>query len=80
VPEPILRYPIDESVHGVYDMAGGAREWLDGWFDEPKGLRTIAGGSWANAKPDRFTFWGEGLLPDIASGVLGFRLVAVRAK
>jgi formylglycine-generating enzyme required for sulfatase activity len=80
VPEPVLRYPIDESVHGVYDMAGGAREWLQGWFDESKGLRAIAGGSWANAQPDRFKFWGEGLLPDLASGVLGFRLVAVREK
>ena len=33
-PEPVLSYPIDESVYGVFDMSGSALEWVDGWFWE----------------------------------------------
>ncbi|MBI5637261.1 MAG: SUMF1/EgtB/PvdO family nonheme iron enzyme [Nitrospinae bacterium] len=35
-----------KSPFGVYDMAGNAWEWVDGWYDEGKKLRMLKGGSW----------------------------------
>jgi len=74
-PEPVLSYPFDESPLGVYDMGGSAREWLRGWADEERGVRRIAGGSWAHANPKLFELWGTGLRPDFVDGTTGFRLV-----
>jgi hypothetical protein len=77
-PEPVLRFPRDESPHGVFDMAGGVSEWLDDWFDEPRGLRKLAGGSWAYAKSEMFKIYGSlGFPPDRAGDEAGLRLVRV---
>jgi len=73
--EPVLRYPIDESLAGVFDLAGGVREWVDSWYDEGRGLKRVCGGSWAQAIPDRFKVYGEGHEPQVATGDFGFRLV-----
>jgi formylglycine-generating enzyme required for sulfatase activity len=73
--EPVLRFPIDESPYGVFDLCGSAREWVDDWYDEGRGLRRICGGSWAQADPDAFHFFGHGHGPQVASGDFGFRLV-----
>jgi tRNA A-37 threonylcarbamoyl transferase component Bud32 len=72
--EPVLRYPIDESLAGVFDLAGGVREWVDSWYDEPRGLKRLCGGSWGQAIPDRFKVYGEGHGPQSATGDFGFRL------
>jgi len=77
-PQPVLRYPIDESPFGVYDMAGSAREWLEDWYDEGRGMRFIAGGSWAHARPKDFELWGDGMTPEQTTGAIGFRLVIER--
>jgi len=73
--EPVLRFPIDESPYGVFDMCGSAREWVDHWYDEGRGLRRICGGSWAQADPEAFHFFGHGYGPQVALGDFGFRLV-----
>jgi len=39
-----------KSLHGTYDMAGNAWEWVDGWYDEGKKLRMLKGGSWLSPK------------------------------
>jgi hypothetical protein len=73
-PEPVLRFPIDESPYGVYDMGGSVREWLDGFYDEARGVRCVAGGSWALAKPEQFERWGTGFDPMVALSDAGIRL------
>jgi hypothetical protein len=74
--EPVMRFPIDASMCGVYDMAGSASEWLDGWYDEARDLRLLAGGAWGQAQPERFKLYGTGFKADYAAGEFGFRLVA----
>ena len=74
-----MSYPIDESWCGAYDMAGSMFEWLDDWFDEPRGLRHVAGGSWGRAEPRLFRIeGGQGARPRGAADEYGFRLVMRR--
>lgn len=73
--EPVLSYPIDESPYGIFDLCGSAREWLDDWYDEPRGYRRMGGGSWAQALPAEFSSYGVGCIPTGATGDWGFRLV-----
>ncbi len=75
-PEPILRYPVDESIYGVFDCSGSALEWLDAWWGQEQAQRFAGGGSWAQggaiaAKPSS----GLGMLPDATSMETSFRLV-----
>lgn len=75
-PEPVLRYPLDASIYGVYDMSGSALEWVDAWWDQDHIKRFAAGGSWAQggataAKPAA----GIGMRPKSTSLETAFRLV-----
>ncbi len=75
-PEPVLSYPVDESPYGVFDLCGSAMEWCDEWFDEPRGLRQVRGGSWAQGATDWLRIWApRGARPDRADREFGFRLV-----
>jgi len=74
--EPVMDYPVDESPAGVFDLAGSASEWCSEWWDEPRGLLRVHGGSWAQARPELFKIdGGSGQPPRAASGDTGFRLV-----
>jgi len=76
LPEPVMRYPIDESAYGVYDLTGSAAEWMDAWWDQPRGLRRLGGSAWAFADPSLFKIWGgDGATPDSRGHTFGFRLV-----
>jgi hypothetical protein len=75
-PEPVLRYPIDESVFGVFDTSGSALEWLDTWWNQAQTERHAGGGSWAQggsiaARP----MAGLGIRPQETSLETSFRLV-----
>jgi len=75
LPEPVLRYPIDESVYRIYDLTGSAAEWIDDWFDKGRGLRRLGGSSWGFADPQLFKIWGgDGAKPEKRSHTFGFRL------
>jgi formylglycine-generating enzyme required for sulfatase activity len=75
--EPVMSFPIDETMYGVYDISGSMSEWLDDWWLEDRGLRRHAGGSWADGGPaDMFGIeGGSGKLPDETSCSVGFRLI-----
>ncbi len=75
-PEPVLRYPLDASLFGIYDCSGSALEWVNAWWDQDHVKRFAAGGSWAQggataAKPAA----GLGLRPTETSLEASFRLV-----
>lgn len=75
-PEPVMRYPVDESVYGIFDTSGSVLEWLDAWWDHHHVERFAGGGSWAQggsipAKPTS----GLGIRPQETSMETGFRLV-----
>jgi len=75
--EPVMSYPVDQSPLGVYDLTGSVAEWLDGWFDENRGMRKLGGGSWGDTNPLE---WNGGLLPDHFSGETGFRMLFRREE
>jgi formylglycine-generating enzyme required for sulfatase activity len=75
-PEPVMRYPIDESPYGVYDMCGSAAEWMDDWFREDANERRLGGSSWGMTDPELFDVWGGmNAAPNVATYNFGFRLV-----
>ncbi len=77
---PVLRFPVDESPFGVFDLTGGALEWAEGWYDEPRRQRHALGGGWGQANPDVLTLEGGlGAAEDVSSGETGLRLVRRRA-
>jgi hypothetical protein len=74
--EPVLRYPIDETPALIYDLCGGAFEWLDDWFDEERRLRAAAGGAWGRSQAVvSKTSGGLGFEAEQSSGETGFRLI-----
>jgi len=80
-PEPVLRYPIDESPYGAYDLCGSSAEWLDDWFDRERGYRRLGGSSWGMADPEQFDIWGGmHAAPDVASHNFGIRLLFRRVR
>lgn len=84
-PEPVMRFPIDESCVGVFDLAGSVSEWLNAWWIEERDQREIAGGSWGHGGgfnyADMFMLYGQnGQTASVTNGTVGFRLVMRSAK
>lgn len=74
-PEPVLRYPVDETLRGVYDLCGGAMEWQDEWFDRNRNMRTAGGGAWGQGEAEITRIsGGNGYQPHFTTGQTGFRL------
>jgi len=47
---PVASIEAGKSPFGLYDMAGNAWEWVDGWYDKDNKLRLLKGGSWLSPK------------------------------
>ncbi len=74
-PEPVLRYPVDETLRGIYDLCGGAMEWQDEWFDKNRNMRTAGGGAWGQGEAEVTRIsGGNGYQPHFSTGQTGFRL------
>lgn len=72
---PALRFPIDESPFGVFDLTGGALEWVEGWYDEPRRYRHALGGAWGQGDPNVLTLGGGiGAPQNSTTGETGLRL------
>ena len=77
-PEPVFRYPIDETVFGAFDTSGMVEEWLDDWYREGQEFSCAASGSWGQTDPGS-AFLVEGGLGARSGNVWnigGFLLVA----
>ena len=76
VREPGLSFPIDESTFGVFDLAGGAAEWLDVRAFSNGEERALGGGSWLHFQPADFRIDHRDGVPEYAAAPsFGFRLV-----
>jgi formylglycine-generating enzyme required for sulfatase activity len=76
--EPVLRFPIDESPYGVFDLTGGVWEWC---ADDVQGAKVVRGGAWNFIFPPFFRAASRAWQgAETADGVFGIRLVARRAR
>lgn len=73
-PEAVMSYPVDVSVYGVADTAGGIREWCNSYYDATKETRTLRGGAWYFNPSFCRTAFRHGYLPHIVFTNFGFRL------
>jgi formylglycine-generating enzyme required for sulfatase activity len=74
--EPCMRYPVDESVLGAFDMSGSGMEWLDAFWANSTDARWLAGGAWGYSDPVVFRSpGGWGSKPNKTTGTYGFRMV-----
>ncbi|MCO4746400.1 MAG: SUMF1/EgtB/PvdO family nonheme iron enzyme [Proteobacteria bacterium] len=65
-------YPIDESVYGLRDTAGGMREWTSSMYDE--GQLVIRGGTWGDDQDDCRCACRSGIQADFRYSFVGFRV------
>ena len=73
-PEAVMTYPVDVSVYGVHDTAGGIREWCESYYDASRETRTLRGGAWYFNPGFCRTAFRHGYLPHIVFTNFGFRL------
>lgn len=74
--EPVMSYPHDVSLYGVYDMAGSAAEWCTAFLDKGLTLRPLCGGSWQDSVAESFRIDAvRGLTAGAAGLHTGFRMV-----
>ena len=80
-PEPadVGSFPADQSVYGIFDLAGNLQEFCD---DEPgNDAVIIRGGHWALAAEEGFRSAGSGLVNHAFAGELqGFRVVKIPTR
>ncbi len=72
-PAPVGIYPVDTSVYGVMDTAGGMREWTTSTYQE--GQVVMRGGTWGDDADDCRCASRAGLRPGFRMPWVGFRLV-----
>ena len=74
-PQPVGYCEADINGFGVLDLAGGSRDWCDGWKTARKQMRVQRGGAWWD-RPERSRLASRsGWPPTNVFGDSGFRLV-----
>ena len=74
-PQPVGWSKTDINAYGIHDLAGGSRDWCDGWKSAGKMMRLLRGGAWWD-RPDhsRLTVRSGWPAPNTFGGT-GIRLV-----
>jgi len=76
LPEPVGAYPLDVSVYGAQDLAGGVADWCgDEAFGVDDSRRPQRGGSWTSDGMRCRSTWRDGFKPGLPRTVTGIRLV-----
>jgi len=71
---PVGSFPPNPA--GLYDLAGNALEWCDGFYDDSHRQRVLRGGAWNNCGPKSLlSSYREHAAPERFSVVTGFRCV-----
>lgn len=65
----------DVSPYGVRDLAGGARDWVDGWKTQKQAMRALRGGAWWDRPEKARATERTGWPADNVYGDTGLRLV-----
>ncbi|MBW1877262.1 MAG: SUMF1/EgtB/PvdO family nonheme iron enzyme, partial [Deltaproteobacteria bacterium] len=73
-PVPVATYPVDRSVYGVMDMAGGMREITASMFDS--GQMVLRGGNFGDDDDDCRCACRSGIQPTMRTCFISFRLIA----
>jgi formylglycine-generating enzyme required for sulfatase activity len=71
--DPVQYHEQGQSVYGVFNMAGNAREWTADWFGADD--RVLRGGSWANTAEDLRVMKRDKEKPGARDATIGFRCV-----
>ena len=74
-PQPIGWAEGDVSVYGVRDLAGGSRDWCDGWKSRLREMRAQRGGAWWDKAEHSRLAYRTGWRADNVYGDSGIRLV-----
>lgn len=74
-PRPVGFVREDESVYGVRDLAGGGRDWIDGWKTRGGKMRALRGGAWWDRPQKARLTERTGWPADNVYGATGLRLV-----
>lgn len=77
-PSAVGQYPVDTSVYGVQDLAGGVREWTASLYDE--GSHVLRGGTFGDDADDLRVAGRAGLMPFIRWSFIGFRLISEQPR
>ena len=74
-PRDVGHCPTDVSPYGVRDLAGGSRDWCDGWKTAGREWRLMRGGAWWDRPENCRAAFRTGWRPDNVFGDSGIRLV-----
>ena len=75
-PWRVADYPVDTSVYGCRDMAGGMREWTSSTFSE--GQMVLRGGTWGDDADDLRCACRSGVQPTFRYSFVSFRIASDR--
>lgn len=77
IPEWTMRFPVDESPYGVFDLCGGMWEWCADWWNDAEDGKTVRGGAWDFIYEANFRSASRAAVdPNATLPNLGVRLVA----